>query len=716
MKRAFNKFSPFFGVTLILLVLAPNFVSAQILPDPIGTINTLKAIKEVPGAIASKITEWALGPIAKIVANIVYAYTYIAALIAGIAVAIEAWAIGVILNLNTQIIDSTPVQTGFYVALSIANLGFVAAIIVIAIATILRSQTYGIKQILWKLVIAALLVNFSLVIAGTILNFADTLTIYLLEQIDPSANGVASFTSFASKLAGAFNPQKGFSSINDVDAANIPADVEGAFGLIGQGFGKILTPIASLVFVGLSLIAIVITLLAMIVMLTVRYVFLGILLILMPFAWLLWVFPAFKSNWSKWWNNFLRWTFFAPLVIFFLYLGIVTSENMGLGAAGDYNLAQYASNSNPVWASIVNLVTNLFSPIVQMVLESIMIVGIMVGGLFAANALSITGASTFYGMAKGVGNAALGMTGRVAARVATRPLRGERGQKLVSALQAPGATRLGRALRTLTGARHVGRGLEAAGVAGGAKQVEDADRRIRGKTDDQLANSMTTFTAPERIAALKTLMSHGTLDKLKDKGGVDRYMNEDLFNRYSQGKLFGDLNKATLSNSAMREAAKIIGTEGEGATMVDKNAILGKANETVKAMDLMKKATMDFVQTLSKSDVSKAQSNDVFSEKDGLGIGEAAAEVLKKNIALGFAEARPELVPGMLPKLKGRQLQHFIGLYREALDEADITDEEWQKRNDAFEKSVLNNTMSFIPEMPTGEAPPGAPPPPPPKA
>jgi len=113
----------------------------------------------------------AVGDIAYgVIGKIVFGLSYLAASIAGIFVAVEAWILSIILGLNTQIVNSPPVQLGFPVVLQIANLAFVLGIIVIAIATILRLERYGIKQILWKLLVMAVLVNFGLVICAPILN------------------------------------------------------------------------------------------------------------------------------------------------------------------------------------------------------------------------------------------------------------------------------------------------------------------------------------------------------------------------------------------------------------------------------------------------------------------------------------------------------------------------------------------------------------------
>ena len=63
-------------------------------------------------------------------------------------------------------------------------------IIVIALATILRIESYSIKKMLWKLVVMAILVNFGLVIIAPIFGFSNALTQYFLNCFNPWPGGV----------------------------------------------------------------------------------------------------------------------------------------------------------------------------------------------------------------------------------------------------------------------------------------------------------------------------------------------------------------------------------------------------------------------------------------------------------------------------------------------------------------------------------------------
>ncbi len=396
--------------------------SLPLLLGPLGPV-IFKAVGTTIGNITGSVIGW-----------IVYVLTYIGATLAGVAISLIAYLIEVVLQLNMQIVNALAVKTGFSIALSLANLGFVIGIIVIAIMTIFRYQPYGMKQILWKLVVMAILVNFSLVIAGTILSFSNQLTLYFLNGINPAGsvggatNAASSFHNFASSLAGAFAPQRAFLNINTANLtfqAGEQGNYQGTASAAGQTLAGILTPLLNLFFVAFFLVFIVLVLAAFLAMLVIRYVFLGILLVLAPLAWLCWIFPALKRHWDNWWSRFLKWTFFAPLAVFFLYLAILTAGTMGSTQANNPLAAFDAqgynpSASNPIVHGISGLFGGFLNQTVGTILQMILILGLSVGGLFAANSLSIIGAGAALGAAKGIGKGfGSYVAGRMGGRIAT---------------------------------------------------------------------------------------------------------------------------------------------------------------------------------------------------------------------------------------------------------------------------------------------------------
>lgn len=365
------------------------------------------------------------------IGSVAFATSWLIATVGGMAITIESWVLGFVLNINSGIINSPPVRVGFPITLSLANLALVFAIIVIAIMTILRQETYGIKQVLWKLIVIAVAINFGLVIAGVILQFFDSLGSYFLNSINPASGGYGTnlisqfnpFSGFASALAGAFNPQRSIVSGNP--DAGLIAGYKNEVQSIGEGIGGLIRPITAVLFTVFSLLFIIITLGVLIAMLVIRYVYLGYLLILLPFAWVSWIFPATINHWSKWWHNFFNQAAFAPIVLFFMWVAIQSSYAMNAGAGFDFG-PEYTSDSNSAFAAISKFLGQAFTPVIAQLLQLTVLLGITIGGLFAAKSMGIkfadaaTGAAT--GAAKAFGGWAAGKGAGAAARTAARAM------------------------------------------------------------------------------------------------------------------------------------------------------------------------------------------------------------------------------------------------------------------------------------------------------
>lgn len=346
-----------------------------------------------------------------VISFVAFTINTLIAAVAGIFIAVEAWIIAVVLNINDGVFQSTFVQTGFSITLALSNLAFVLGIIVIAIATILRSQSYGIKKLLWKLVVAAILVNFGLVIAAPIFGLGNSLTHYFLNCIDPTAggctttsSGFTSYSNFATSFAGAFHPENNFATVQNSSISSTGTtqnNVKGAFSAMGTEFGKTFVPVFGILFTVVNLITIVVVLLAFIILLLIRYLYIAILAIIMPFAWASWVFPGLDSHWKKWWNKFLQWTFFSPIVLFFIYLAMLMMK--GQAASGGMRFDQYQSGS--IFTALGGFLGSEFTPIITAFLQEFVFVGLIIGGMVVASSMSITGAKAAVSAATGAAKA-----------------------------------------------------------------------------------------------------------------------------------------------------------------------------------------------------------------------------------------------------------------------------------------------------------------------
>jgi len=189
------------------------------------------------------------------------------------------------------------VAIGWPIVRNFANTFIVLGFIVIAVATILRIKEYEAKALLAKLVIAALLVNFSLVVCGLV--------------IDASHIVIAFF--FDGTSGRISNTEVNFSVITNLwqNVLNVLDPTVSLPAVIARMAGNILYDVMSIIVYGLFAFLFIF-----------RVIILWILVILSPLAFVSYVFPATKGMvFDKWWSNFTQWCFVGVFGAFFLNIG-----------------------------------------------------------------------------------------------------------------------------------------------------------------------------------------------------------------------------------------------------------------------------------------------------------------------------------------------------------------------------------------------------------
>ena len=128
---------------------------------------------------------------------------YLLGVISGTILTIGGYLMDLGLALNRGVIDNEVVAKGFPITLNVANLFFILAMIIIAFATILRYEPYGAKKLLTKLIIAAVLINFSLTLAGLVVDFTGVFSNYFVQGATVGGKEV-----FSESLTATLDPQK----------------------------------------------------------------------------------------------------------------------------------------------------------------------------------------------------------------------------------------------------------------------------------------------------------------------------------------------------------------------------------------------------------------------------------------------------------------------------------------------------------------------------
>lgn len=297
---------------------------------------------------------------------IAYIFNFIGSLLFGFAGSLVEF----MLKLNLSVTDmakNSLVDVGWRITRDIANLGFVLAMIILAFATIVGNEEYGYKKLLPKLIAAAILINFSLAIGGVFIDFSHVITNFFMNKVSDTG-----YFGITEKLANAFGTQRFLLGDSDNPLPPNPADEAGVGTRLSTA---VIVSIAEMVFIIAFTLVAAIVLFTLAILLLVRFVKLSFLLILAPITWLFWVIPGQGKQFSNWWSGFIEQVFFAPAMMFFVYLALASVNALG---------------SRPEESAFFK--AGALQAILTSGSQMILLVGILIGGLIAAQKMGVEGA------------------------------------------------------------------------------------------------------------------------------------------------------------------------------------------------------------------------------------------------------------------------------------------------------------------------------------
>lgn len=174
----------------------------------------------------------------------------------------------------------------------LGNLVIVLGFVIVGIATALRIREYEAKKLLPRLILIAIMINFSGLFCGLIIDASNLVT-----------NGLAGGSG---SIAVTVLQQMHASSWRTLNS-NLAEKETFTFMSMSILYAAVYLSTA-FIFFFMSLIMIA------------RYAILIMLYILSPVAFSLWVFPASKKVWDEWWNNFVKWAFVGVFCSFTLFV------------------------------------------------------------------------------------------------------------------------------------------------------------------------------------------------------------------------------------------------------------------------------------------------------------------------------------------------------------------------------------------------------------
>ncbi|HBA36638.1 TPA: hypothetical protein DCZ15_02055 [Candidatus Falkowbacteria bacterium] len=210
-------------------------------------------------------------------------------------------------------IDSQVVVLGWVIVRDICNMFFIVILMIIAFGTILHLENYSYKKWLPKLVLMAILINFSKTICGLLIDVAQVVMITFV------------------------NAFKDVGGANMTDILGIDGIVTMAKGSADLGFWAIVGAyVLGLIYMIVALIVIT----TMMMILVMRLVMIWIYVVLSPLAYLLSAFPGGEKYASQWWSEFTKNLIVGPVLAFFIWLSFAA-----LQTGNSINTAQLADIS-----------------------------------------------------------------------------------------------------------------------------------------------------------------------------------------------------------------------------------------------------------------------------------------------------------------------------------------------------------------------------------
>jgi len=463
----------------------------------------------------------------------------------------------------------TIVGVGWPIVRDFANMFFIIILVVIGLATALRISEYQAKKALPKLVIIALLINFTPVMCGLIIDASNILMNFFLEELTGFKMLGNQFSAQGSlilqSLVGCVNPLNAVSALGKTIVMII-------FNLV-----------AAFIFFMYALLFIM------------RYVMIWMLVILSPFAFFtLLLAPGTRKtlnlgllDWDQWWNQFVQWCIIGITGAFFLYLG---EQLMVIFQRETFNITAVATAGGGGW------LTMDFVEFVGEMLQYLVVLAFLIVGFFSATSTSAMGAGFVTGwfkekgtgIARGAGKiagglakagasaAALRYLGRPAEAVAKRmegtkaPWEGRKGWRgMVSWGLRPGA-----ALTRIAGAQ-----LERApaamkekmgawiGQAEGALDNKSAKTQAAEFAEGYMRAKATGIGWDKAIGAIRAAIKNGNLgdvkDYLKEKGIIKEDKDlEGIVQRVGTEAAKYGKQKEILQTGYFKDE-DIVGKEGE---------------------------------------------------------------------------------------------------------------------------------------------------------
>lgn len=272
-----------------------------------------------------------------------------------------------IIEMSSNLRPLAAIDEGWRVFRDLANIFFVFVLIYIAVSTILSLQSSATFKTLTRIIVVALLINFSLFFTKAMVDVSNIVTIQFYTSaagsVEPTYQGLSLVIIKALNLSSYYDPTTG-TSVKISDPQNMFT--------IGV-MGSLLMLITAFVFFAAA------------ILLVIRFVILIFLMITSPLAFVGSIVPQLGNFSSKWWHSLIDQCIFAPALMMFLWFTVKLIYSQGFQ---QMVLGKVAAEDT--------LMTGVSSPSVSavaVVMNFLIVITFMVASLVVAKAAGAAGSS-----------------------------------------------------------------------------------------------------------------------------------------------------------------------------------------------------------------------------------------------------------------------------------------------------------------------------------
>jgi hypothetical protein len=212
-------------------------------------------------------------------------------------------------------VGATAVTTGWPLVRDVVNMFFIVVLLIIAFSTIIGYKEFDYKKHVPRLLLMAVLINFSKTLVGLLIDFSQVIMLTFVNGFKEAAFG---------NFAKAFGLQRILEMSKNTSIESGGENLADSIGLL-----------ISLIFGVIMLMVVCTIILIMLIYLVARIIALWIILIFSPMAFFVWALPpklakAVSQFSTAWWQQLSAWLSGGPIMAFFLWLTlaiVASSEN-----------------------------------------------------------------------------------------------------------------------------------------------------------------------------------------------------------------------------------------------------------------------------------------------------------------------------------------------------------------------------------------------------